>query len=84
MARFIDRIRRPRLFGFTIFNVAMVVAIVGWGFFTARAASKVPAVGVYAVPEMLVGYTGMAILLGLFALGWVLWLVFILYHRRRR
>ena len=83
MANLLDRLpRHPRKFGFTVFNVAMLAAIIGWGVFTSHAASSAATAGVYAVPEMLIGYTGMFLLLGLFVLGWVLWTVFVIYHHR--
>ncbi len=85
MGNLFDRLpRHPRKFGFTVFNVAMVIAIVGWGIFTSNAASSVATEGLSAVPQMLIGYTGMFLLLGLFVLGWVMWTIFVIYHRRHR
>ena len=85
MRNFLNRLpRHPRMFGFTVFNVLMVIAIIAWGAFTSHASSSAAMDGVYAVPEMLIGYAGMFLLFGIFILGWVMWTIFVLYHRRNR
>lgn len=85
MRRILDRLpKHPRRFGFAIFNVAMLTAIVAWGVFTSNASSSAEANGVLAVPSLLIGYAGMYVLGGIFVLGWVLWTGFVIYHGRRR
>ncbi len=66
--------RHPRRTGFIIFNLVVVAALVSWGAFTEQMRHE----GVVGVPNLMLGYTGMAFLLAAWVVAWLAWAVMVL------
>lgn len=61
--------RHPRRTGFITLNIIVLVAFVGWGVFTADMTNE----GLGAVPNLMLGYTGLALLTVLWLAAWIAW-----------
>lgn len=61
--------RHPRRTGFIILNLIVLVAFIGWGAFTADMSNE----GIGGVPNAMLGYTGMALLIVLWIVAWLAW-----------
>ena len=65
--------RHPRRTGFIIFNLVVVAIFVAWGAFTADMTRE----GLAGVPNVMLGYTGMAFLAIAWIAAWVAWATFV-------
>jgi hypothetical protein len=72
--------RHPRRTGFIAFNVVVLAALVAWGLFTQDMARE----GIAGVPNVMLGYAGMAFMGLAWAVGWVAWLALIMRREARR
>ena len=61
--------RHPRRTGFIILNLVVLVAFLGWGTFTTEMASE----GLGGLPNVMLGYTGMTLLIVLWIVSWLAW-----------
>ena len=61
--------RHPRRTGFIVLNVIVLVAFIGWGAFTADMTNE----GMGGIPNAMLGYTGMALLIVLWVVAWLAW-----------
>lgn len=68
--------RHPRRTGLIILNVVVLVAFVGWGWFTAEMSDE----GVGGIPNVMVGYTGMALLIAVWVVAWLVWIGMLARH----
>lgn len=59
----------PRRTGFLVFNVIVIVLLIAWGAFTANMSEG----GISALPNLMLGYTGMALLAVAWIVGWIAW-----------
>lgn len=65
--------RHPRRTGFIIFNLVLVALLVAWGYFTNQMSQE----GLAGLPNVALGYTGMAIAIVLLVGGWIAWAVMV-------
>jgi protein-S-isoprenylcysteine O-methyltransferase Ste14 len=65
--------RHPRRTGFIIFNLVVVAILFGWAQITASMSQQ----GIAGVPNVMLGYTGMALLLAALIAGWIAWAVMV-------
>ena len=65
--------RHPRRTGFLIFNLIAVALLLVWAQFTSSMSNG----GLAAVPNIMLGYTGMALMLGVLIVGWIAWAVMV-------
>lgn len=72
--------RHPRRTGFIAFNVIALLAFLAWGAFTTDMTRE----GIAGVPNVMLGYTGMAFLALLWIGGWIAWLVLLVRRQARR
>ncbi|RYE09434.1 MAG: hypothetical protein EOP22_09145 [Hyphomicrobiales bacterium] len=61
--------RHPRRTGFIALNLIVLAAFVGWGVFTANMTNE----GLGGVPNLMLGYTGLALLTVLWLAAWIAW-----------
>ena len=61
--------RHPRRTGFIILNLIVIFAFLGWGTFTTEMARE----GLGGIPNVMLGYTGMALLIVLWVFAWLAW-----------
>ena len=61
--------RHPRRTGFIILNLVVLVAFLGLGTFTTEMASE----GLGGLPNVMLGYTGMTLLVVLWIVAWLAW-----------
>lgn len=61
--------RHPRRTGFIALNIAVLVAFVSWAAFTADMSTE----GIGAIPNVMLGYTGLALLVVLWVAAWLAW-----------
>ncbi len=61
--------RHPRRTGFIALNVIVLVAFVAWGAFTSDMTNE----GIGGVPNVILGYTGMALLIAVWIVAWAAW-----------
>lgn len=74
----------PRRTGFIIFNLVVLAAFVAWGVFT----SQPDAAGLAGLPNLMLGYGGMAVLAIAWIGSWIAWGLMVMArhrndHRRR-
>ena len=72
--------RHPRRTGFIIFNVIAVVVLLSWGQFTSTMSRE----GIAGVPNLMLGYTGMALMLAALVIGWIAWAVMVTSRHARQ
>lgn len=65
--------RHPRRTGFLVFNVAAIALALAWGRFTEHMMHQ----GVAGVPNIVLGYTGVVLLLTALVVGWIAWAVMV-------
>jgi hypothetical protein len=68
--------RHPRRTGFITLNILVLLAFIAWGAFTADAGDE----GIGALPYVMLGYTGMALLLVVWVVAWLAWAWLIARH----
>lgn len=61
--------RHPRRTGFLTFNVVVLLLLLGWAVFTSDMSRQ----GVGGLPNVALGYTGMAIAVIALIVGWIAW-----------
>jgi hypothetical protein len=61
--------RHPRRTGFIILNLSVLAAFIAWGAFTADMSNE----GIGGVPNAMLGYTGMALLIVVWIVAWLAW-----------
>ncbi len=71
--------RHPRRTGFIIFNIVVVLLLIGWGAFTSNMTKE----GIAGVPNVMLGYTGMALLIVAWIVGWIAWAVMVTSRHAR-
>jgi hypothetical protein len=72
--------RHPRRTGFIIFNVIAVAVLLSWGQFTSNMSHE----GIAGVPNLMLGYTGMALMLAALVAGWIAWAVMVTSRHARQ
>ena len=70
--------RHPRRTGFFVFNAVAITALVAWGAGTASLSTQ----GLAAVPNVMLGYLGMALMLAALLVGWVAWGIMVMTRHR--
>jgi hypothetical protein len=68
--------RHPRRTGFIALNILVLLAFVAWGAFTADVSSE----GIGGLPLVMLGYTGMALLLVVWIVAWLAWAWLVARH----
>lgn len=61
--------RHPRRAGFITLNAIVLVVFIAWGAFTADMSNE----GMGGVPNVMLGYTGMALLIAVWIVAWLAW-----------
>lgn len=61
--------RHPRRTGFITLNLIVLVAFIAWGALTADMTNQ----GVGGLPNLVLGYTGMALLIVVWIVAWLAW-----------
>ncbi len=62
--------RHPRRTGFITLNIIVLVAFLAWGAFTRDMSTE----GIGGLPNVMLGYTGMTLLVVLWLVAWIAWL----------
>lgn len=65
--------RHPRRTGFLVFNLVVLAMILVWGFVTRDLSQQ----GLAGLPNLALGYTGMAIAVAALIAGWIAWAVMV-------
>ncbi len=65
--------RHPRRTGFIIFNLVAVAILLGWAQLTGSMTQQ----GIAGVPNIMLGYTGMALMIVALIVGWIAWAVMV-------
>jgi len=63
----------PRRTGFIIFNLLAIAILLGWAQLTGSMSQQ----GIAGVPNIMLGYTGMALMLAALVVGWIAWAVMV-------
>ncbi|MEO6012104.1 MAG: hypothetical protein ABIQ30_00765 [Devosia sp.] len=61
--------RHPRRTGFILLNLVVLAAFVAWGAFTTDMSRQ----GIGGVPNLMLGYAGMGLLIVLWIFAWLAW-----------
>jgi hypothetical protein len=72
--------RHPRRTGFIALNVIVLIAFLAWGAFTSNMRDE----GLGGVPNLMLGYTGMALLIVLWIVAWLAWAWLLASRQLRR
>lgn len=72
--------RHPRRTGFIALNLIVLIAFIGWGAFTAQMTSE----GIGGIPNVMLGYTGMTLLVIVWLAAWIAWAWLIASRQIRR
>lgn len=72
--------RHPRRTGFITLNVVVLIAFVGWAVFTHEMTKE----GIGGLPNVMLGYTGLALLVVLWVVAWLAWAWQAASHQLRR
>lgn len=72
--------RHPRRTGFIALNVVVLIAFLSWGAFTANMSDE----GIGGLPNVMLGYTGMALLVAVWVAAWIAWAWLIASRKLRR
>ena len=65
--------RHPRRTGFVIFNLIVLALLFAWAAFTNTMSHE----GIAGVPNVMLGYTGMALMVAALFAGWIAWAVMV-------
>jgi protein-S-isoprenylcysteine O-methyltransferase Ste14 len=65
--------RHPRRTGFLAFNLVVVALLIAWGYLTNQMSQQ----GIASLPNLALGYTGMAIAIAALIGGWLAWAVMV-------
>ena len=71
--------RHPRRTGFIALNIVVLIAFVGWGISTANMTDA----GIGGLPNVMLGLTGMALLVVVWLAAWIAWGWLIIRRRMR-
>jgi hypothetical protein len=71
--------RHPRRTGFIVLNAIAVALFIGWGAFTDRMAHD----GIGGVPNVMLGYAGMFLLVLVLIVGWTAWFAMVARRHMR-
>jgi protein-S-isoprenylcysteine O-methyltransferase Ste14 len=71
--------RHPRRTGFVIFNLIVVALLLVWAVFTSMMAQQ----GIGGIPNVMLGYTGMALAVLVLVVGWISWAVMVTSRHAR-
>jgi len=71
--------RHPRRTGFIVFNLVAVLVLLGWAQFTSNMSRE----GIAALPNVMLGYTGMALMVAALIVGWIAWAVMVTSRHAR-
>lgn len=69
----------PRRTGFVIFNLMAVAVLFGW----AQLTSSMTQQGIAGVPNIMLGYTGMVLMIVALIVGWIAWAVMVTSRHAR-
>lgn len=72
--------RHPRRTGFIILNVLVLLAFIGWGVFTHEMTKE----GIGGLPNVILGYTGLALLVLIWIVAWIAWAWLVTTRQLRR
>ena len=72
--------RHPRRTGFIILNVIVVIALIAFGAVTREMSND----GLGAVPGLMLGYTGMGLLLVTWVVAWLAWAYLVASRQLRK
>ena len=72
--------RHPRRIGFVVFNLLVAATLIWWSVFTAQWADD----GIAGVPNLVLGVSGVALLIALWVGGWIAWGAMLAAHRRNK
>ncbi|MEO6395622.1 MAG: hypothetical protein ABIO40_06890 [Devosia sp.] len=61
--------RHPRRTGFIVFNLLIIALLVTWGIFTSQSVAD----GIGGIPNIMLGATGMGLLILAWVAGWIAW-----------
>jgi len=65
--------RHPRRTGFLIFNLVVIAILFGW----AQVTTSMSQQGIAGIPNVMLGYTGMALMVAALVAGWIAWAVMV-------
>ena len=65
--------RHPRRTGFIIFNLIVLALLLAWAQFTSSMSHE----GLAALPNVMLGFTGMALMVVALIVGWIAWAVMV-------
>ena len=71
--------RHPRRTGFVVFNLIVVAVLLAWAVFTSTMAQQ----GIAGLPNVMLGYTGMALAVVALVVGWISWAVMVTSRHAR-
>lgn len=71
--------RHPRRTGFIIFNLIVIAVLVSWAAFTNNMAHE----GIGGLPNVMLGYTGIAFVAVAWVVGWLAWAVMVTTRHAR-
>ena len=72
--------RHPRRTGFITLNILVLVAFIAWGVFTHEMSKE----GLGGLPNVMLGYTGLALLAVVWIVAWIAWAWMAAAHQLRR
>jgi protein-S-isoprenylcysteine O-methyltransferase Ste14 len=72
--------RHPRRTGFVAFNLIVLSLFALWGLFTSSAVED----GIGGIPNVMLGMTGMGLLVLVWVAGWIAWGTMLASHPRNR
>ena len=73
--------RHPRRWGFIVFNIVALMALVSW---IVASQNDLQTLGVFGLPYYALGYVGMAFLTGAWVSAWIAWIWMVVKRRRLR
>jgi len=65
--------RHPRRTGFIIFNLVVLAILLAWALFTSSMATE----GLGGLPNVMLGYTGMGLMVVVLVVAWIAWAVMV-------
>ncbi len=73
--------RHPRRWGFIVFNIIAIVALVSW---IVASQNDIQTLGVFGLPFYALGYVGIAFLMLAWIAAWIAWIWMVVRRRRLR